>query len=301
MPELSVDGRTLPVTNLGRVLWPATRFTKDDLLAYYRAVGAAMVRQLAGRPLMLGRFPEGIDRPGWGQWECRGRPEWMSVATLRMKDGREVETCVIDDVASLLWAANQGTLEFHPYLARAASFETPTAVVFDLDPGVPAGILECAAVALALRTVLDAHGLAAFPKSSGGEGLHVFVPLNTPATYEATKAFARATAARLAADAPDLVVDRMAKAARGGRVFIDWGQNDARKQTIAAYSLRTTVQPRASAPLSWEEVERAVVSRDPAVLRHGPAGVVARLESHGDLFSAVAELQQRLPETPYAA
>jgi bifunctional non-homologous end joining protein LigD len=225
----------------------------------------------------------------------------MSVATLRMKDGREVETCVVDDVASLLWAGNQGVLELHPYLARASAFDVPTGVIFDLDPGPPAGILECASLAVRLRDALDELGLTSVVKSSGGEGLHVYVPLNTPIAYPATKAFARGVAGTLVAETPEAVVDRMSKAERAGRVFVDWGQNDARKQTIAAYSLRTTVEPRVSAPLEWVEVERAVATGDASLLRHGPEAVVRRLHERGDLYAAAAELEQTLPATPYAA
>jgi bifunctional non-homologous end joining protein LigD len=299
--ETVVDGRTLALSNLDRILWPSTGFTKRDLVGYYAAVGAAMTPHLRGRPVMRARFPEGIGRPGWGQWECRGRPDWVSTTTLRMRDGREVETCVIDDVASLVWAANQGTIEFHPYLARAGALDTPTSVVFDLDPGPPATIVDCATVALRLRTVLDDVGLRAVVKSSGGDGLHVFVPLNTPVTYAQTKSFARGLAARLTHETPDLVVNRMAKSAREGRVFIDWGQNDARKQTVAAYSLRTTREPIASAPLTWDEVAGAVANGDPRPLIHGPEAVIRRLDRLGDPFADAADAAQGLPPDPYPA
>jgi bifunctional non-homologous end joining protein LigD len=285
-------------TNLDRVMWPATGFSKGDLIDYYRGVGEVMVRHLAQRPTMLARFPEGIHRPGWGQWECRGRPAWMASAVLRMKDGREVETCLFNDVPSLLWAANQGTIEFHPYLGTADSFEEPVAVVFDLDPGPPAGLLEAADVALRIRAVLDTAGLLSVVKASGGEGLHVVVPLNAPATYRATKGFARALAAELAATIPELAVDRMSKSLRSGRVLVDWAQNDERKQTVAAYSLRITPVPAVSAPLTWEEVEQAARERNADGLRHSPETVLRRLAERGDLFAAAAETRQALPAAP---
>jgi bifunctional non-homologous end joining protein LigD len=202
----------------------------------------------------------------------------------------------VKDVASLAWVAGQGTIELHAYLACEPQLDQPTAVVFDLDPGPPAGLLEACAVAVRLRDRLAELGLAAFAKTSGGSGLHVFVPLNAPTTsYAVTKRFARDLAAELAARHPQVVVNRMSRALRTGRVFIDWGQNDERKQTIAPYSLRATPTPLVSAPVRWDEVDAAVGSRSAGRLRFAPFDVRHRLETIGDPFSRVAELTQRLP------
>lgn len=283
---------TVAISHPERVMYPATGFTKADVLAYYRAVAPVMVPHLAGRPMMLGRWPEGVDGRGFGQFECRGRPEWMSSAPLRLRDGRVVDVCIVNDEPSLVWLANQGVLELHPYLARWSSFDTPLAIVFDLDPGPPASLVECCRVALRLRDVLGEHNLRAVAKTSGGSGLHVFVPLNVPVTYADTKPFARSVAARLAADLPDLVVDRMSKAVRPGRVFIDWGQNDERKQTVAAYSLRAADSPIVSTPLSWGEVAAGV---DGAALVFSPADVIDRISRLGDHFAPMLTLTQQLP------
>ena len=194
----NADLESVRLTNLDRVLWPATGFTKGDLVDYYTRIGPMLVPHLAHRPLMLGRWPEGIEARGWGQWECRGHPAWMATTTLEMRTGT-VEACVVNDLASLVWVANQGVIELHPYLARADAFDRPLSVVFDLDPGPPAGVRECCLVALRLRVALERRGLQGWPKTSGGEGLHVFVPLNDEFTYPVTKAFAREVAAELAA------------------------------------------------------------------------------------------------------
>lgn len=283
---------TVATTHPERVMYPATGFTKADVLAYYRSVAPAMVPHLAGRPMMMGRWPEGVDGRGFGQFECRGRPEWMASAPLRLRDGRVVDVCIVNDEPSLLWVANQGVLELHPYLARWSSFDTPLAVVFDLDPGPPASLAECCRVALRLRELLDGARLHTVVKTSGGSGLHVFVPLNVPATYAETKAFARSVAAELAATLPDLVVDRMSRAVRPGRVFIDWGQNDERKQTVAAYSLRAADRPVVSAPVGWDEIDAGAGG---ATLVFSPAAVLDRLAHVGDLFEPMLTLTQQLP------
>ena len=286
---LDVEGHEIVVTHRERVLAPETGFTKGDLVAYYASVGAAMVPHLARRPLMLGRWPSGVHERGWGQFECRGRPEWMSAFELHMRDGRVVETCVVDDVASLVWLANQGVLEFHPFLARAEAFDRPTAMVFDLDPGAPAGLVECAQVALRLRDVLAAVGLISYVKGSGSIGMHVVVPLNTPVTYAETKSFARAVATLLAHEDPARVVDVMTRARRSGKVFVDWAQNDERKQNIAPYSLRAAAGVPVSAPITWEEAASADHTR------FGPREVLDRVRDRGDVFAQVPTMRQQLP------
>jgi bifunctional non-homologous end joining protein LigD len=293
--KVRVGARTLALTNLDRVLWPSTGTTKAELIDYYARIAPAIVPHLAGRPLMIWRWPEGVHRPGWDQFECRGRPEWMASYRLEMRKGEIATTCVINDAASLVWIANQGTVELHPFLARSDAFQRPSAVVFDLDPCPPAGAVASCRVALLLREILGALSLASFPKMSGRAGMHVYVPLNSDVGYAATKAFARAAARLLAREHPDLIVDRMSRSLRWGKVFIDWSQNDERKQTIAAYSLRATERPFVSAPVTWDEVARAARRSDASALVFSPADVLERWRTLGDPFAPVETLRQSLP------
>ena len=292
--RIDVEEREIALTNLDRVLWPSTGTTKRDLIRYYADVAGVIVPHLRGRPLMLGRWPYGVEGRGFGQLECRGRPDWLASFALRLRDGRRLEVCVVNDAPSLVWLANQGVVELHPYLARAQAFDAPSAVVFDLDPGAPAGLRECARLALALRELLSSLGLRAYAKLTGGSGLHVFVPLNAAdARYDETKAFAREIAARLVRADPDVVTDRISRAARAGKVFIDWAQNDERKQTIAPYSLRATRRPEISAPLTWDEIDRLAEGETLGAL--GPNDVLTRVRALGDPFADVATLRQSLP------
>jgi bifunctional non-homologous end joining protein LigD len=283
--------RDVAITHPERVLYPATGMTKADVVAYYRTVAHVMVPHLRGRPLMLGRWPEGVEGRGFGQFECRGRPQWMSHHALRLTDGRVVETCVADDARSLVWLANQGVIELHPYLYRVDAPDRPTAVVFDLDPGAGAGIAACCEVALLVRERLDALGLAAVVKTSGASGLHVFAPARG-ATFAETKALARRIASELARDRADRVTERIARDARARKVFVDWVQNDERRQTIAPYSLRAARVPRVSTPLSWDEVRAGALG---ARLVFGPDEVLERVRSRGDLFADALEPTQDVP------
>ena len=280
---------TVAFTHLDRVFWPEADLRKRDLVDYYRAVAPVLVPHLAGRPLTLGRFPNGVERRGFAQTECRGAPRWLATQPVRLRDGRIRNVCLVNDTPSLLWVANLGTIELHPFLARGASAGEPLVVVFDLDPGPPAGFEECCETALALRELLRGLDLEGFAKSSGGAGLHVYVPLNSPHTFEQTKRFARDVAERLARERPGAVTARPGKAERRGKVLVDWVQNDASRSTVAVYSLRAARVPAVSAPLRWSEVEQ----RRP--VGFGPADVLDRIDIAGDLFRPVLELEQRLP------
>jgi bifunctional non-homologous end joining protein LigD len=293
---LEVEGRRLRVSNPGRVLWPAAGFTKAQMIEYYVAVAPALLPHLAGRPLTLRRFPEGVEAPNWYATQCPpGRPSWLPTVTLAGRRGRTHELCVVGDLPSLVWVANLGAIELHPLLARARRPEQPTAVVFDLDPGPPADLISCCRVALRLRDALADLGLTALAKTSGSVGLHVYVPLNTPHTYAETKAFARAVAARLASEHPEEVTEAMRKSTRAGKVFVDWVQNDAARSTVAAYSLRGTGWPTVSTPVTWDEVGRALAVGKPELLTFETAAVLRRLDGVGDLFRPVEELEQALP------
>jgi bifunctional non-homologous end joining protein LigD len=218
--NVTVDGRRVRVTNLDRVLWPATGTTKADLLAHYTTVAPVMLPHLRDHPITLHRLPEGVTGPHFFQTRAPAHPDWVRAVTLRSPTGKVFDVVVIDSVAGLVWAANIAAIELHPYLGTAERFTQPTQLVFDLDPGAPAGLVECSRVALTLRALLDDLDLVSMPKASGGKGIHIHVPVDD-ATFDETKLFARATAELVAARCPDLVVTRMAKAERAGRVFID--------------------------------------------------------------------------------
>ena len=283
--EVEIDGRTLSLTNLDKVLWPATGFTKGDMLDYYRAIAPALLPHLAGRPLTMRRFPDGILEPSWYQTECRGRPDWLSVLRITGPTGKPHEFCVVDDLPSLLWVANLATIELHPFLGVAHAPDRPTAMVFDLDPGRPAGLLHCCTVALRIRAMLREFGLEAWPKSSGTRGLHLYVPVHAEISYADTKSFARQLARRLVSEQPAVVVDRSSLALRAGRVFVDWSQNDRMKSTVAPYSLRAALRPSVSTPVTWDEIETALARRDVSALVPWPQQVLRRVASLGDIFA----------------
>ena len=290
--ELEIEGRRIRLSNLDRVLWPATGLRKGDMIDYYRSIAPVILPHLRGRPLTLGRFPMGVHDRGWYQSNCRA-PDWLPTQTIVGRAGQVMRLCVVNDAASLVWVANQGTVELHPFLAYGDRPQEPTVLAFDLDPGPPAGLADAADVALRLRSALAESGLAALAKTSGSIGLHVFVPLNGAHTFDRSKAFARAVAGRLASEGPDLVVDVQRRSLRAGRVLIDWLQNDPTRSTVAVYSLRATPVPSVSTPVTWEEVEHLASGRH--VPSFGPDDVLDRVEHLGDLFAPVLQLRQTLP------
>lgn len=286
-----IDGRVLRLSHLGKLYFPAARFTKRDVIDYYRAIAPALLPHARGRPLTLKRYPEGVGGEYFYEKRCPShRPGW--IRTAREMD---VEYCVIDDLASLVWAANLASIEIHTSLALADSSSQPTVMVFDLDPGAPADVMDCARVALGLKAELEGFGLRSFPKTSGSKGLQVYVPLNHPeATYDATKRFARTLAESMQSRYPDRVVSKMAKPLRRGKVLIDWSQNDRHKTTVCVYSLRALEHPTVSTPLRWTEVRSAVRSGCRADLVFGPSEVLERVRRYGDLFLSVLRIRQRL-------
>lgn len=293
---LEVEGRRVALSNLDKVLWPEAGFTKGEMLDYYTRVASALLPHVRQRPLSLRRFPDGVEAPNWYQNECRGRPQWLPTLDLPKVGGAPQRFCLVNDLPALLWVVNLATIELHPFLAYGHRPEEPTAAVFDLDPGQPADVVECCRVALHLRAALDGLGLSSFPKTSGAVGLHVYVPLNTPHRYSETKAFARTLAAFLAQEEPELVVDRQARRLRGGKVLVDWLQNDPTRSTVAAYSLRGTAWPTVSTPVSWDEVGETAATGRGEMLTFTPERVLPRLEAHGDLFAPVLQLEQALPQ-----
>ena len=211
------------------------------------------------------------------------------------KTGKITEYAVIQDMASLVWMANLACLEFHVLLAQAPKVDKPTLIVFDLDPGPNQTILDCASMALEMRMMLGSLKLQAFAKTSGNKGLHLYIPLNTPTSYEATTPFARAVAQLFEKQHPKQIVSNMRKDLREGKIFIDWSQNSRHKTTVAPYSLRASPSPAVSTPVAWDELESALKKKDPELLRFSLAQVVSRLEKQGDLFKPVYRLRQKLP------
>jgi bifunctional non-homologous end joining protein LigD len=268
------------------------------VIDYYARIAGALVPHLAGRPLTLKRYPEGVDASFFFEKRCpKHRPDWVSTAAVWVdRRAGEIDFCVCDDRATLVWLAQLAALELHPSLSMAARLERPTVLAFDLDPGPPADILDCARVALRLRRLFADLGVECFAKTSGSKGMQVYVPLNSATDYAESKPYARTIARLLEKETPDEVVSRMAKDQRRGKVFVDWSQNDQKKTTVAVYSLRARDRPTVSTPLDWEEVERAAdADDDAAALSFEADEVLARLDEHGDLFAPVLEMKQDLP------
>jgi bifunctional non-homologous end joining protein LigD len=288
---IQIDGRDLSLSNLDKVLYPATGFTKAEVIDYYTRIGPAMVPHLAGRPITLVRFPNGVGGPSFFEKNCPShRPDW--VETIQLGD---IGYCLLDSVAHLVWTANLAALELHPSLASAPDLGCPRSVVFDLDPGPPADVLACARVALWVRDLLDHVGLATWVKTSGSKGLQVYVPLNTACTFDQTRSFALAVGQLLERDHPDEVLTNMNPALRTGKVFVDWSQNVASKTTVAVYSLRARERPTASAPVTWDEVSRGIDAGSPEALRFEASAVLDRVASGGDLFAPLLTVEQELP------
>jgi bifunctional non-homologous end joining protein LigD len=294
--EVEIDGRRLSLSNLDKPMYPAAGFTKGHVIDYYTRVAPVLLPHLRGRPLTLKRYPDGVEGPHFYEKQCPShRPDWVRTASIesrRSRNGR-IEFCVVDDLATLVWLANLADLELHASLALAESYGSPTILAFDLDPGPPATVIECAQVALELRGIFDHLGMQVLAKTSGSKGMQVYVPLNTPTTYEETSRFAHGLAQLLERRNPDLVLSEMTRAKRAGKVFVDWSQNSRHKTTVSVYSLRALPEPTVSTPLTWDEVEGASEPED-LVFRAGD--VLERATGRGDLFAGVAELEQRLPE-----
>jgi bifunctional non-homologous end joining protein LigD len=296
--EIEVEGRTLKLTNRAKAMYPRAGFTKGDLIDYYAQVAPVLLPHLAGRPLTLKRYPDGVEGECFYEKRCPAhRPAWVRTAPIESERGRgTIDYCLAEDLPTLIWAANLAAIELHPSLSRATAMRAPTAIVFDLDPGAPAGLKQCCRVALQIKDLFDAFGLSSFVKTSGSKGLQVYVPLNTPISYEQTKPFARAVAELLEKRHPRQVVSRMSKELRPGKVLIDWSQNDEHKTTVCVYSLRARERPTISTPLDWEEVEKAVRSRRKPELSVEPGALLQRVQSHGDLFEPLLTLTQELPD-----
>jgi bifunctional non-homologous end joining protein LigD len=287
--EVEVEGRRLSLSNLDKVMYPAVGFTKGQLIDYYTRIAPAVLPHLRDRPLTLKRYPNGVEGQHFYEKRCPPHaPEWV-----RRQEASGINFCICDDLPTLVWLANLADLELHPSLSLVDDINRPTVMAFDLDPGPPAGIVECCEVAVLLREALDHLGLESFAKTSGSKGIQVYVPLNVDdVDYDSgTKLLSNALARHLEGEHPELIVSSQKKELRRGKVLIDWSQNDEHKTTVAVYSLRARERPTVSTPLEWVEVEAA----DPDALVFESDDVLARVEERGDLFAPVAELQQALP------
>ncbi len=294
---VKIAGQELALSNLDKVFYPDTGFTKGQMIDYYIRVAPVLLPHLAGRPVTLKRYPDGASDDFFYQKECPShRPDWLPTAPVWSEgNNRNINFCLLADTPALVWAANLAALELHTSLSLAVAAATPTMMVFDLDPGPPATIVDCTRVALWLKEVFDHYGLVSLPKTSGSKGLQIYVPLNTPADYDHTKAFARALAQLLEKQHPDKVVSRMTKALRTGKVLVDWSQNDEHKTTVCVYSLRARPKPTVSTPVTWDEVSAAWEKRNAASLTFEAGDVLDRVARFGDLFAPALTLKQQLP------
>jgi bifunctional non-homologous end joining protein LigD len=297
---VEIGGRRLKLTNLGKVLYPAAGFTKGQIIDYYARMAPVLVPHLKDRPLTLKRYPGGVDQEFFFEKNAtKHRPDWVKTVPIWSEGNhRDVNYILANDLPTLVWIANLAGIELHPSLSYAKDIMCPRQLVFDLDPGPPANIVQCCQVAMWLRTIFEHFQLRSFPKTSGSKGLQIYVPLNTKTSYDETKPFAHAMARLLENEHRDLVVSDMKKAIRTNKVFVDWSQNDEHKTTVSVYSLRARERPTVSTPLTWEEVEGTLKKKDPGLLVFESHQVLDRVEKMGDLFAPVLELKQKLPKLP---
>jgi bifunctional non-homologous end joining protein LigD len=292
---VEIDGRRLKLTNLDKVLYPETGFTKGEVIDYYARIAPVMLPHLGDRCVTFRRFPNGVDGKSFFEKRCPShRPEWVDTAPGPGDRGGPIDYCVLSSVPALVWAGNLAALELHTPMSRADDIENATMVVFDLDPGPPAAMAECAQVALMIRDALEAIDLEVLAKVSGSKGLQLYLPLNGTHTQDEARSFALALAQLMGKHHPDLVVTEQKKELRTGKVLIDWSQNAYFKTTVCAYSLRARPHPTVSTPVTWDEVADAA---DGEPLSFEAAEVLERVDRLGDLFAPAATLQQQLPPT----
>jgi bifunctional non-homologous end joining protein LigD len=298
-PEVvEIEGKHLSLTNLDKVLYPATGFTKGQVIDYYARIAPVLLPHLKDHPLTLKRYPEGVDKEYFFEKNAtKHRPDWVKTAPIWSEGNqRDVNYILANDLPTLVWIANLASIELHPSLSLAKDILCPRSMVFDLDPGAPANIVQCCQVGIWLRDIFAHFGLQSFPKTSGSKGLQVYVPLNSLTSYDATKPFAHALARLLENEHRDLVVSDMKKELRVGKVFVDWSQNDDHKTTVSVYSLRAREHPTVSTPVKWEEVEQAFKKKDADLLVFEAGRVLDRVQKMGDLFEPLLTLKQKLPK-----
>ena len=295
---VEIGGRQLKLTNLEKVFYPATGFTKGQVIDYYARIAPVLVPHLAGKPLTLKRYPNGVNQPPFFEKNAtKHRPDWVKTAPIWSEGNqRDVNYILANDLATLVWVANLASIELHPSLSLATDIECPRSLVFDLDPGPPANIVQCCQVAVWLRAIFDHFKLQSFPKTSGSKGMQIYVPLNTKTSYDETKPFAHALARLLEDQHRELIVSDMKKAIRTNKIFVDWSQNDEHKTTVSVYSLRARERPTVSTPITWEEVERTLKKKNAGLLVFESHQTLDRVEKMGDLFAPLLTLKQKLPK-----
>ena len=295
---VEVAGRKLSLTNLDKILYPAANFAKGQVVDYYVRIAPVLVPHLEGRPLTMKRYPGGVNQEFFFEKNApKHRPDWVKTTPVWSDgNGRTMDYILANDLPTLVWIANLASIELHPSLSLGSDLETPTMIVFDLDPGPPANIVQCCQVGLWVREIFEHFGLQSFAKTSGSKGLQIYVPLNTKTSYEETKPFAHAIARLLEQEHRDLVVSDMKKALRTNKILVDWSQHDQHKTTISVYSLRARERPTVSTPVTWEEVERTLKKKDAGLLVFEAQQVLARVAKIGDLFEPVQKLKQKLPQ-----
>jgi bifunctional non-homologous end joining protein LigD len=294
---VKIGRKTLSLSNLDKVLYPKTGFTKADVIHYYSHIAPVLLPHMKRRALTLKRYPNGVDQMFFYEKRCPvHRPSWVDTADIVSgRSQNRINYCVVDDVETLVWVANLASLELHTLLSKVQNPNRPTMMVFDLDPGPPAGVLDAMEIAIRLRDLLASVGLKCFPKTSGGKGIHLGVPLNTPVTFDQTKSFSRAMAMYLEQQDPNRVVSKMLKSLRTNKVFVDWSQNDEHKTTVTVYSLRAREHPTVSTPITWKELETALKKKDPSLVTFEADDVLKRIKKVGDLYEPLLKLKQRLP------
>ncbi|HET8666463.1 MAG TPA: non-homologous end-joining DNA ligase [Terriglobales bacterium] len=294
---VDVEGRHLKLSNLGKVLYPDAGFTKAQVIDYYVRIAPVLLPHLRGRPLTMKRYPEGVSGQFFYEKNCPAhRPDWVQTADVWSPGNNKwMKYCMVQDLPTLIWAANLADIELHTSLSLAADVLRPTMIVFDLDPGAPSNIVQCCQVALWVRRLFEHFGMKSFAKTSGSKGLQVYIPLNTAVDYDHTKPFAHEMARMLERAHPELIVSDMKKALRVGKVLVDWSQNDDYKTTICVYSLRAKERPTVSTPVTWDEVEQCFGKGDPSLLVFESYQVLERVGKLGDLYGPVLELKQKLP------
>src|SRR6202023_2220831 len=296
--ELVVEDRTIQVSNLDKVLYPKVGFTKGQVIDYYIRVAPVLLPHLKDRPLTMKRYPDGVEGEFFYEKNCPShRPNWVKTAKVWSEgNNRMMNYCLAQDLPTLVWAANLADLELHTSLARKRDVARPTMMVFDLDPGAPADIVQCCQVGLWLRELLSKMKLKSFAKTSGSKGVQVYVPLNTPVTFDQTKDLSRALAQLLENAHGNLVTSNMSKSVRKGKVFVDWSQNDEHKTTICVYSLRAKEEPTVSTPVTWDEVANCLKRKKADLLKFRSDKTLERVKKTGDLFAPVEKIKQKLPK-----
>jgi bifunctional non-homologous end joining protein LigD len=298
-PEVvEIEGKHLSLTNLDKVLYPVSGFTKGQVIDYYARIAPVLLPHLKDHALTLKRYPGGVDKEYFFEKNAtKHRPDWVKTAPIWSEGNqRNVNYILANDLPTLVWIANLAAIELHPSLSLAKDIMCPRSMVFDLDPGAPANIVQCCQVGIWLRDIFAHFGLQSFPKTSGSKGLQIYVPLNSPTSYDATKPFAHALARLLENEHRELVISDMKKQLRVGKVFVDWSQNDEHKTTVSVYSLRAREHPTVSTPVKWEEVEQALKKKDAGLLVFEAGQVLDRVQKMGDLFEPVRALKQKLPK-----